>query len=49
MRATDPIAMSDAELLAAAGGCTELTCIYHHQIVAELRRRTTSAEDTDRG
>lgn len=44
---TDLTAMSDADLLAATGGCTELSCIYHHEFVAEVRRRrATPTEET---
>lgn len=40
-------AMSDAELLAITGGCTELTCIYHHEAVTEIRRRRTTTTTTE--
>jgi hypothetical protein len=40
---TDLTEMSDAELLSATGGCTELSCIYHHELVAEIRRRRTTS------
>jgi hypothetical protein len=41
--ATDLAGMSDAELLAATGGCTELSCIYNTEFVAEIRRRRSPA------
>jgi hypothetical protein len=46
---TDMTVMSDADLRAATGGCTELSCIYHHELVAEIRRRrsTSTPSTTD--
>lgn len=31
--------LPDAELVTMAQGCTELTCLYHGHVNAELRRR----------
>jgi len=39
-----PAEMSDDDLRAATGGCTELSCMYHHEFVAEIRRRNSTKE-----
>ena len=49
----DPLfaGVPDDNLRAAAEGCTELTCLYHGRINAELRRRAriTSPAVTEAG
>lgn len=45
-QSADPLfdGVPDDNLRAAAEGCTELTCLYHGRINAELHRRATAGD-----